>query len=178
MEKEIAKISPQQILMTAIPFSYEDLEANRDGYMTARQRSRLNDDRFLIQIVGVLALMVCPVCIIAAFVLDGQRYNTVVSRVIVSSAIGLLTVGTTAYAGWRWQCLGRDLRQGKVAAVQGLISLEMGGDRNRTYRVKAADVTLKVPQHVFFAFKNGEPYCLYYAPHSRTLLSAEWLREE
>jgi hypothetical protein len=31
---------------------------------------------------------------------------------------------------------------------------------------------------IFLAFKNGDPYRIYYAPHSKTLLSAEWLRDE
>ena len=32
-----------------------------------------------------------------------------------------------------------------------------------------------INKDVFLAFKNGDPYAIYYAPYSKTLLSAEWL---
>ncbi|MBK8029121.1 MAG: hypothetical protein IPK17_06325 [Chloroflexi bacterium] len=36
----------------------------------------------------------------------------------------------------------------------------------------------KVQHDGFLAFKNGDPYRLYYTPHSHTILSAEWLRDD
>jgi hypothetical protein len=43
--EEKAKSKPEHLLMEAIGFTEEDLEANREGYMSKRQRARLDKDR-------------------------------------------------------------------------------------------------------------------------------------
>ncbi|HEX2908355.1 MAG TPA: hypothetical protein VHO69_15895 [Phototrophicaceae bacterium] len=179
MEKAKPVINHQQMLMDVIRFNDEDLEANRDGYMTQRQRSRLNDERFSFKLMGVLALVACPIFSIAAIIDGIQRHDTVASRVGIIGLICLVTAGITLYTWLRWRRFDRDLSKGEVAATQGLVRLGMS-DRSRstTYMVTVDYVTLNISKRTFFTFKNGDPYCLYYTPYSRTLLSAEWLRED
>ncbi len=63
-------------------------------------------------------------------------------------------------------------------SVQGHVDLDIRGGRNSVvYRLIISGEYFQVDKAVFLAFKNDEPYAVYFAPHSHKLLSAEWLRE-
>src|SRR5262249_36406955 len=82
------------------------------------------------------------------------------------------------FSGKRLNNLRRDLLSGKAGAVEGRIALDVAARKEGAYyRVAVANQTFGVRKNVFLAFKNGDPYRIYYAPHSKTLLSAEWLRD-
>ncbi|MFW5691138.1 MAG: hypothetical protein ACOCXZ_01445 [Chloroflexota bacterium] len=93
---------------------------------------------------------------------------------------GLVKYGTLLYQ------VRTDLRAGQVAVIEGRIeqnpsSAYMNAIRRYHYGLRVIgregvrDFDA-VGQRVFLAFKNGEPYRIYYAPRSGMLLGADWLR--
>lgn len=45
------------------------------------------------------------------------------------------------------------------------------------YNLKIGKLNFKIKKFGMLAFKNDEPYAIYYTPRTKILLSAEWLRE-
>ena len=54
----------------------------------------------------------------------------------------------------------------------------MRGGITRAISSALAASTFVVSKQVFLAFKNGDPYRVYYAPNSKRIVAAEWLRGE
>ena len=73
-----------------------------------------------------------------------------------------------------------DIRKGEVDVAEGRVILDVIGQGNsgNAYSARIENVTFAINKPIFLAFKNGDPYRIYYAPHSKTILSPEWLREE
>jgi hypothetical protein len=94
--------------------------------------------------------------------------------------IGALGLGA-CYIRYRRKVrpLSADLRENKVASVEGRAELSLerkGGGINYTLAVGA--LRFPIGKNAFLSFKNRDPYCVYYAPHSRRILSVEWLRND
>lgn len=65
-----------------------------------------------------------------------------------------------------------------MASVKGRVSLNIYEGKNGGYSVAIDDIAFHVSSSVFLAFKNNDPYRIYYAPSSKVILSAEALRDE
>jgi hypothetical protein len=63
-------------------------------------------------------------------------------------------------------------------SIEGGIQLDVvnHGKGGIGYKICCQDRCFDVSKDVFLAFKNQEPYLIYYVPYSNTILSAEWLR--
>lgn len=167
--------------MSILRFTEEDLQANREGYLTKSQRSKLNRDRTSWKIFTALALGAIPFGTVMA-ILDGiRRHDTVASRIGI---IGLICIVCSCIAVYVWldiKRLDRDLHKGDVQVVEGRVQVGERLFRRRgtpRYYVSLQGISWNVGYIVSSAFKNGDPYAIYYAPHSKTILSAEWLRPE
>ncbi len=72
-----------------------------------------------------------------------------------------------------------DLDERIVYATEGRIRLVLDEERNNArYLVSVGSLTFVVGKQTFLAFKNGDPYRIYYAPNSKRIVAAEWLRGE
>jgi hypothetical protein len=160
-------------------FTHEELELNRHGYLSQDQRDRLaelgkyysNFARIIFATAAVVGVL--PLCIWLHPFHDATAGSLVL---IIGFIAGLLVA-----ALWlRIRALNADLKWGEVSAVEGVVKLETQNDAEYgpTYAVKIGDMRFRVGERVFCTFKNGDPYRIYYAPHSKTILSAEWLRDE
>lgn len=56
--------------------------------------------------------------------------------------------------------------------------LKRANNTDNDYLLTIADQEFKIKKSLFLALKNGDPYSVYYAPHSREILSLEWLRDD
>jgi hypothetical protein len=184
--------SQQYALIKAIGFTYDDLDANRGGYMSKKQRAALSKERqFLLYTItiGVVGIAILYAIILLRNVIEGREisYNIVlIAFIFFVPVLGFL------FTWFKRNQLNADLYKGTVYVVEGVISLHvkrlgdygfimtMRNDRNQAiyYDLYIQDEKFRVEKPVFEAFVDGEPYAIYYTPHSKTILSAEWLRED
>lgn len=181
-EKPKAKSKSRSLtndLMNALHFTQADLDANRDGCLTERQAARLRRKRNLrrLAIAGVVAF-VFLINLPGLFVIFGSDDYSPPADILIFTGLIMGCIGILAvlYTRSGLRAIAADLQEKTVEAVQGQIKLEPFGEGSIMLRV--LDRVFSVSDRTGFAFKNGDPYCLYYAPHSKTLLSAEWLRED
>ncbi|MBZ0293784.1 MAG: hypothetical protein K8L99_14550 [Anaerolineae bacterium] len=163
-------------LMNALDFTPQELEANKEGYLTKRQRHRLSDERSFWRFFDRLIKAASPILIILA-ALDGIRIgDTISSRAVIISLMCIITFTLLLYIGTRWRKLDKDLSKGDVTAVEGIVKLTRFRKRNgMAYRIYIHQEYFDVPGHIYIAFEQGKSYALYFTPHSRTLISAEQL---
>ncbi len=168
-------------LSTVLKFNDDDLAANRDGYMTVRQRSRLQQEtrRFVQKHVAVglsiLLFFGCLLVILFQSASISQINLMTICTLILGITLTLAQPGFLFYkALGRRRAVRADLYKGSVAVTEGLVALTIyQRGRYSGLEISVGGEAFKVDSDVFVAFKNGEPYAIYYAPHSRTLLAAE-----
>ncbi len=161
----------EDVLMRALNFTEDDLALNAAGQLSAAQLNRLKTQRTSTAILAV-ALSV----IVGGLLLFANVYaRSLAPLVMMVLFVILFTVVTGIIPAVQ---MTRDLQAG-VQVAEGRVELDTIARRRRTaYVVKLDGQKFKVRKMTFLAFKNGDPYRIYYAPHSRTILSAEWLRDD
>jgi hypothetical protein len=156
------------MLMNALGYTDEDLAANQNGQLGPTQRAQLtgnlNNWRLLAIVTIALAALLS--------VYRGDGWATPV-------AVWLIATPILVYIGVKARAYSLDLHADEVEMVEGLIALDIinRGKNGVAYILDIEDLSFNIRKTVFLAFKNGDPYRLYYAPHSKLLLGAEWLRE-
>jgi hypothetical protein len=170
MEKP--KYKPEHMLMQAIGFMEDDLEANREGHISRRQRVILeNDQTFRNTLITFAAILAIPLTLLFSCISFSEFGNT--------ALFCFLIAGIIFFMRRSWARVNDDLRMGDVRAIEGWVKLDFANRGNWSlYSLAINGEIFSVKKSVFLAFKNGDPYRIYYAPHSKTILSAEWLRDE
>lgn len=177
-------LSSQQIaLMKVIGFTEDDLDANRDGYMSKKQRGALSRERqqwlkFIAIIIGGTSVLYT--LFLLKSIIRGDQFP---DNILIIAFICLAAALMSMYMGFKRSRVNADLRKGDVYIAEGLISLYIQKIQNGqlVFYIYHADIQqqrFKLEKTVYDAFVNGEPYAIYYAPNSKTILSAEWLRPE
>lgn len=161
--------------MRALGFGWDDLEANRAGALSKRQRRRLMSVRAgqTLMIVGILLVMplfLAPWLQRVAGVLAGVL-SPVTGSFLLMSGIALLPLVGIWWAARRLNALNADLEGGTVEALSGQITrlrqpggvglITLGGGR------------WHVTRRVYDALCDNTRYRLYVSPRARVLLSAE-----
>jgi hypothetical protein len=159
--KNKAKRKPEDLLMEALHFTQDELKLNQEGYMSERQYNVLYERRTS-WLIGVL-LLGCLLIIL--FVAISFNFPHVVV------GIGVF------YCGQKWLMFNSDLSQRRSLSIEGRISLDIGGNKGQNYTLMVENEQFSVNKNVLLAFKNGDPYRIFYTPYSKHLLSAEWLRD-
>jgi hypothetical protein len=160
----------QYELQSALGFSTDDLAANQEGHLSAMQRGKLQATERLCMGIGMFGLLIIAWSVLNA---DG-RIDVAIGQ---GNFAWLAIAGVTAFAWYKWKQYFDDIRAPEIASLQGRVNLEMAGNKNTSLTLRLQDTKFTVNKNVFLAFKNGDPYAVYFAPHSKRLLSAEWLRE-
>jgi len=162
----------EEVLMAALKFTEGDLAANMGGRLSAAQVTQFKQRRstyasFSALLFGTVA---AAMMLISAVLFNG---------IVILLACGLLfalsglLVGAVPVLN-----INRDLRL-SVQMVEGRVDLDTTPARNSaSYTVKVDDKKFKVKKRAFLAFKNGDPYRIYYTAHTKTILSADWLRDD
>lgn len=161
----------QEALMLAIGFNEEDLEANQDNILSPQQRVYLIRQHLPMTFIRTTSIIF--ICCLVGFFLTNDLRSGKIGFGFILAALFLFGVTPTL---WRWYRLRTDLKLNQVIGLQGRVRLDL--DNRNQYFLYIDDLRFEVNKHVFLAFKNGDPYVVYYAPHSKTILSAEWLRPE
>ncbi len=174
--KSVEKRTP---LAEAFEFTQDDLVANRQGRLTACQRSKLvikkdTSIRFIILID--LLLIVVAVVGIWYFGKHGENF------LIWFCVIGLMALPFMGYAAVRgeqdrWQA---DIGEGNVESICGVIWLDV-----RHRRAWLVDYLLMIGQREWFISKeqflmlhHGASYCIYYVPKHKMILSIEAIKDQ
>lgn len=166
-------ISSENLLMWELGFTPEDLNANRAGHFSAHQLKNLQTKRKNgKKILGRLFLIVVVVGAGVVSILP------IVESIVVLTVISVFYFSLSLWAIVEWRTSGLDVQHGVVEATQGIVELDIKISRySLSYVICQNHKHWTVSKQAFLAFKNGDPYVIYYAPHTRTILSAEWLRE-
>jgi hypothetical protein len=152
----------EDILMAAVGFTDKDLAANQRSEFSETQIERLTE----IYNENLVWLSVATVLIIVGLGLARWFHIVVLPLAVLG---GLVFFGCFP----PWRVASQDLRNSRVEAVEGYATLDV---RETQFVVKIEEMEFQVNKETFLAFKNGEPYRVFYAPNSKRILSAEWLR--
>ncbi|MEP7286060.1 MAG: hypothetical protein ABI947_09865 [Chloroflexota bacterium] len=183
-------------LMGLINFNMQDLEANRKGFITHDQKTRIYTHYwrealafwiFFLKYVLSALLAVIIVATIVQFASTGtwslswnEGMNTIVSIVLFYTVIcGIVLIILLTY---RRLQIYRDLHQGIVLVIRGVVHVSGTRDKStfqrrwslgETYSIKIADLNFNVSINLQSAFHSSYPYTIYYLPQSKIILSVE-----
>lgn len=177
-EHEKAKHAEPPSLADALQFSDDELALNRDGQLSDRQRDDLLSVAHQIRSFELLVYLAAAIVAVLV-ILDGiRRGDTLSSRVVMLGVLGVIVYGLEMVIQRYTSRYRLDAQAERIATRQGQVLLDIRQSSNSAnYMVSVSGEKFNVARDAFFAFKNGDPYVLYYAPRSRRLLSAEPLRE-
>lgn len=161
----------EERLMDIFAFDEDDLDANEAGQLSPAQGAQLQRARNTALSTFALMWLLCGV-LAAIVVVLGLRAPGLLPAVMAAL---LLTAGVS-FAFSISRKLSADLRDRRVLAAEGRITLSMLGASDYFLGVEQMKFRLN-KQETFLAFKNGDPYRIYYAPRSQRILAVKWLRE-
>jgi hypothetical protein len=161
-------------LQKALKFSPNDLEANRRGRLSEKQRLTLQNQ--LIWLLFVIPAFViywglCSNSIMSFLTLrfkspETSRLIFVGSSAVVAVVLCIVSVQTLV-----------DCLRGKVGTIETTLGLEIrkGPKDSTVLMVDTGERIFKVERDVFEAFHDGEHYAIYYLPLSNRIVAAEWI---
>jgi hypothetical protein len=167
-----------RLLNGTLGFTDEDLAANQDGYISDKQRLRLKRERRKWKFFIVVTLLAYPFGWMLIVFPETYRPAT--------AGIGVwFGASVTIFICWLFmRDFDQDLAEGKTQVIRGAIKLgqqlfTIGGQGQQShYYLRIENMNWTMRKSPFLAFADGDSYAIYYAPHSKTLLSAEWLGSE
>jgi hypothetical protein len=164
----------QAQLMSALRFDQEDLEANRDGYMTKKQRRRLDNLQSQWMMWTVLAGGFGTIVSLSLFIIWS------VGNFLPLLMVGGATIVLVVYFWSRHKQLRNDLYKGIVSYVEGDIHLDAfyRYKGNPRYSIQVENLEFKISYAFFSVLIEGAPYCIYYIAASHMILSAELLHAD
>lgn len=167
-------------LMAALNFSEFDLENNRVGLMTYHQMRNLRDRRVGAALSWALPMLLSISGLSLWYMVALGAQNVPVEVVFLPLLFVLALSGWLfAYFGMRSSRLGDDLEENLVSVMEGRVDLSVVTGRNSAaYSLQIDGLRFPLDRAAFLAFKNGDPYRIYFAPHSKHILSVEWLRDQ
>jgi len=173
MPKETKLKKYEDVLMAAFEFNEVDLAANQAGSLSAGQVSALQQQRT--RQIRSIAVMCALVIALGLFVMVAVSIVTIPMLAFIL----LFVVVATLNGGRSLRQLNQDLGD-RVAEVEGRVEqdLRSAEDGSGDYFVRLDERKFKVKREGFLAFKNGDPYRLYYTPRGKKILSVEWLRDD
>ena len=165
------KKKPANLLADALDFDDDDLYANYNGHLSARQRARLRRGRtksFAVFIVflGLIGLFayIAIATSTPIFVLGATTMYVFLPFWAVTRRLEIPVFG--------WVKASQILRDGLIGVVEGPVRLDI---HKKKYKLQIEFERFVIKKTAFLAFKNSDPYRIYFVPQTRTVLSAEWL---
>lgn len=158
------------VLGPAFRFNADDLQTNRQGKLTARQRRRLWG-RFWTLFLGGFGLLLVPILLtwsLIAFATKESLENALWDgRMMSGYLIGLLLWSIYLGANYKTWLLGIDLLIGKVTTVIGAVRVWGSYLMVEDYQFVLDETALK-------SINTGLRYRVFVLPRSSTLLSIEF----
>lgn len=161
-------------LMQVLGFDAADLEANRSGLMSEMQHYRLRVRRRQAMGIGLVILLAFAF-VATLLIFLGSRGDG--STILTLLGIGL-TICSAALGGVfarYWLRLSDDIQEKRVLAARGNLERVIKPVNRRVfnYMIRVGDAEVFVSKEAFDMFEHEQPYVLYRAPYTGTLLSAE-----
>lgn len=152
--------NPYLLLLDALRFSADELELNRRGQLSKQQRSQLKR-RF---VHSIRRWLLALIALFSAGRLLQMRW-----MIVVFGSAAIVSVMVSIWLRWR-----EDLK-GQVSQADGYLNImpTMRFPFGTDYQLSVNDERFTVSQRIRAAFAPGRRYRVYYAPGSRTILSAE-----
>jgi hypothetical protein len=168
-------------LKSVFRFNDEDLDANRNGYMTKRQRVRLRDKRWdrIGPYAGFAALL--AFMFVCSLVSSGSRTRP---RQDTLSMLGLFffifgpMIGVLVLLAYReLRRIKTDLYKGDISIAWGRARLDImdGGRGPARYKLNIEGIEFDISKMQLLTLRHGERYRVFYAPNSKVILSVESL---
>jgi Flp pilus assembly protein TadB len=157
-------------LQDTLDFTAEDLQANRDGYMTKRQRRRIHNLRKESRRARKALWIVLIGLVVSAFWFSEGILTLPIVILIMILAIDVFISSLSISR------MNQDLYKGLIDDVEGklrLIGREQGQGHKNNYTIKIAQKKFSIPLDAYLRLRNGGIYCIYFAPNTHTLLSIE-----
>jgi DNA-binding CsgD family transcriptional regulator len=160
----------------AIQITPNELAQLERGMLGQRQRQLLYRQRHVCMLgtasFALLALFL--LALLALKLVDPLRIrNDLLAAIIVS---GIAWLWLLRHAPSRWRQINRDLRAGRVVALDGraerYLHLTFGFVRLARYSLRVGDRRWIVGQAVFAQIREHKHYRIFYAPHSGVFLGA------
>lgn len=154
------------LLVSNLNFTPEDLEANRDGVMTERQRIALEARAAPKSHAFTGAFILWGLITLGA--VDSSISTT--DKMLVS-IVSLLLVATVAGAYSEWaNKFFNDAEDGVVRELTGRVILDTNANRTR-FTLTIGYMTFKLDRQAYLRFRHLDTYTIYYAPGSHIILS-------
>ncbi len=170
-------VSPAHSLSAALGFTEAELKQNRDGFLSGLQRSVLlsTSQRHWITMIVISIALALP----AWSALQTLRLDVLSSNLLLLFICISLEIVAYALLIMPDSSLRQDAKAMRAASVQGRVHLDVVHyfGSGVSFSMSINGMYFGITQVTFMAFKNDEPYAVYFAPRSHRLLSAEWLRE-
>jgi hypothetical protein len=157
-------IEIQQALASAIPFTPDDLAANRVHKMTTRQQRRL-----LLRIGGDFLACLWVLAIFAALLIEMSRTGI---QWIYFVVLGILLFALARTILHISQCV-QDTYTDEVLSITGQVRFKWFQGKPPRHAICIQDKQFFVRRAVWKLFPPGVHYRIYYTPRSKIMLSAE-----
>jgi hypothetical protein len=145
-------------LARAHGFSLDELNANRQGWLSTRQR--------LAVIRSMLYFPMIVAVLVALIVLAAIEQWRVSPWIIVLIAAGL------APLVFPYRTM-RDLREGRVVMLEGVVDKKEEADESVSYYYSLGTLDFPVSADAYRALIPGKSYRMYCLPHSKSILTIE-----
>lgn len=172
------KFDPQHLLNETFNLSNVELRALRNHVMPERQQIQLRDKRrsnkgssFASQMLAEMSIYILGPIICGFLALLNTSVPAVSVIVIIAILVGTPLVLMIMFR--QHAAISRDLANKRVESVEGRIQLHVG--HLNSYWLNVDGLSLRLDEVSFTAFRNGDPYMIYYAPESKIVLAAEWI---
>lgn len=179
-DKSKLKSNPNEFIQAVLNITPEDLHANENGKISDNQRRLIAKNRNSWNVGAIAIILSLTVMVVGVMI--GSDVVAPNDLMILFVLVGLPILIGVAMQTPKWLNSNTDLRNGETAYVEGRIWQEIQGRNGiyakQNYLLHIEDMTFEVEQDIFLAFRNGDPYRIYYGPRSKTILGAEWLIDD
>lgn len=174
-------------LMQRFRFTEAELEQNEEGLRAESQTSKLWDRLFdsvlksiqllLVLWFGIGAFSICLMSIELDVLSNSGTGNSTQELITTGLQLALVALlGVLVWTLWKMMPVVLDMFTPDVVIMDGPVSLSKGNQASRsTCSFTVNGLEFPINQPAYDILKTGDPYTVYFTPHSRTLLAIEWL---
>ncbi len=162
----------------AFDFTKDDLAANRQGRLTARQRSNLVIEKDTGSCsIDLIGLAVAVIALIGMWYFGKQDEYCVVWLCVIG-LIGLPFMWYAVVQGERdrWRA---DMSEESVKSICGRTRLDViRTEYSLTYELIISKFQCSINKQQFLTLHHGDSYCIYYVPKHKIILSIEAIKDQ
>ena len=160
--------------------SASDFAANEAGKLSALQTRRLQNRRLMwgVATAGSVFMLLLGIFAVGMIVQMGLGVSDDGGMFLPVAVVGLLWAAFLWKMPLNWWHANQELEAGDVQQSDGRIRqkisrVPIGMIQPTKYYIEQGENRFEVNKDVFFTFKNGEPYTLYYTPQTKFLVGAQ-----